>query len=69
MAMGEEKLEKLLGKMRLSEEDKNRVVEVEDDDIEEMEREMRFTAVCKILSSRPVINEVFVAIMPKIWNL
>lgn len=62
-----EDMSRLLEKLKLEED--NRVVEVEDDDIEEANRDFENVIACKILTSSYINPEVFSGIMPKIWGL
>lgn len=65
----EEKVLKELGKMRLTEDEKGGLVEVEDDDIDDTRKDMEKTMTCKILTPKEVIAEHFQRLMPKIWGI
>lgn len=54
-------------KLKLVEE--GRVVEVEDNDIDESDRDFKGSIACKILTSKYISSEVFMHFMPKIWGL
>lgn len=56
-----------LEKLRI--EEKNRIVAVEDEDIEDTNKELLFSTACKILSERSVNEEYFVSMMPRIWGI
>lgn len=62
-------MEKQMEKLKILEEEKGRVVEIEDDDIEETTRDNQNIAVCKILTNRTINGEMFSEKIPKIWSL
>lgn len=53
----------------LEEEESGRVVDIEDDDIDEIDKEFQNSTACKILSMRTINEENFMNLMPKIWSL
>lgn len=66
--MEEDKVIKELGKMKLTEDEKGGLVEIEDNDIEIAEKDIENTVACKILSSKSIIVEHFQRSIPKIWG-
>lgn len=60
---------KELGKMKLTEEKRGGLVEVEDNDIDNTEKDIEHVAVCKILSNKSIIAEHFLRSIPKIWGV
>lgn len=56
-----------LEKLRI--EEGKRVVNVEDNDIEDTDRELTYMIACKILSVRSVNDEYFIHMMPRIWGI
>lgn len=67
--MEEEKLLKSLDKMRLTEEEKGELVEVEDNDIDITDKDIVNTIACKILTSKSISAENFQRLILKIWGV
>lgn len=65
----EEKVLKKFRKMRLTEEEKGGLVQVEDDDIDNTGKDIENTIACKILTIKGIIAEHFQRLMPKIWGV
>lgn len=65
----EENFNKQMEKLRISEGEKEHVIGIEDEDLEEHDKEIGETAVCKILTEKKINAESFRTMMPKIWNL
>lgn len=58
-----------LENLKIIEVEKGRIVEIEDDNIEEQDRDFQNSIACKILSNREISEEFFIGFMPKIWSL
>lgn len=67
--MEEEKLKKQLEKLKLSVEEKPSIVEIGENEIDEKEIHLQCTKICKVLSSKGIIAEIFKTVMSRIWNM
>lgn len=64
-----EELQEQIEKLSLAEQERRRVVKIDEDDIEEINREFSKATACKILANKHVNQEMFMEKMPKIWSL
>lgn len=65
----EEVIQRQLENLGLEEEERGRVVDIEDDDIDETDKDFLNSLACKILSCRTINPKGFASLMPKIWGL
>lgn len=63
----EEEMLKHLENLKLAEE--NHLVEVEDDDIDDANKDFKNAIACKILTAKYINPEVFSTMMPRIWGI
>lgn len=54
---------------KLKIEERKRVVEIEDNDLEETDRDFESSIACKILTLKTINGDVFSVIMPRIWGI
>lgn len=67
---GETKVDKVFSQMeRLKLEEEVRVVEIEDDDIDDTNKDFKSSIACKIHMGRVINSKVFTVIMPRIWGI
>lgn len=64
---GKEEILNLLENLKIAEE--KRLVEIEDDDIDDMDKDFQNSIACKIFTTKYINPEVFSAMMPRIWGL
>lgn len=64
-----EEIHKQLESLSLEEIEKRRVVEIEEDDIEETNKDFSNSVTCKILFERVINKEVFMDMIPRIWRV
>lgn len=62
-------LNQQIEKLSIAEQEDRRVVAIEDEDIEETNKDISDSLACKVLTSRLVPWEVFYDIMPRIWDV
>lgn len=64
----EEEISNQLDKVRLSEEERSLVYKLDDEEFEDTERKFTNSLVFKLITARNVNSEIFMKMMPKIWN-
>ncbi|KAG6591872.1 hypothetical protein SDJN03_14218, partial [Cucurbita argyrosperma subsp. sororia] len=67
--MEEDQFSKQLGKLKLTEEEEGKVVDAEDNDIDESDEVLENASACKILTNKIINVKVVKTLMPKICNL
>lgn len=56
-------------KLSIAEQESRRIVAIEDDDIEEKNKDLNDALACKILTTKLIHWEIFANIMPRIWGV
>lgn len=56
-------------KLSIAEQEDRRIIAIEDDDIEEKNRDFKDALACKLLTTKLIHWEIFADIMPRIWGV
>lgn len=67
--MDEEIVNKQLENLRITAEEKTKVVAIVDDDLNEADEDLQGSSFCKILSSKLINSEIFKSMIARIWNV